>query len=75
MAGLDIATVIELLGHSTFKMTLRYAHLAPTHKVKVEDIGDQVLTTSDFLCNGRGKGEFRIILSTLFIYHYRMGNP
>ncbi len=55
MAGLDIATVIELLGHSTFKMTLRYAHLAPTHKVKVEDIGDKVLTTSDFWCNGRGE--------------------
>lgn len=31
MGGVDLATVKELLGHD-FKMTLRYAHLAPAHK-------------------------------------------
>ena len=34
MAGVDITTIKELLGHKTLAMTLRYAHLAPTHKVK-----------------------------------------
>lgn len=44
MAGIDITTVKELLGHKT--LTLRYAHLAPSHKVKAVDILDQTLTTS-----------------------------
>jgi len=31
MAGADIRTVAELMGHSTIQMTMRYAHLAPKH--------------------------------------------
>lgn len=32
MAGVDLATVKELLGHASLEMTMRYSHLAPAHK-------------------------------------------
>jgi len=31
MAGGDLRTVQELMGHQTITMTMRYAHLAPSH--------------------------------------------
>ena len=31
MRGVDLRTVQELMGHKTFNMTLRNAHLAPSH--------------------------------------------
>jgi integrase len=43
MARTDITTVKELLGHKTIAMTLRYAHLAPSHKVKAVDVLDKIL--------------------------------
>ncbi|MBI3301973.1 MAG: site-specific integrase [Deltaproteobacteria bacterium] len=34
MAGVDIRTVQELMGHKTIAMTLRYSYLSPDHKRK-----------------------------------------
>jgi integrase len=31
MAGVDLRTVAELLGHGTLQMVMRYSHLAPAH--------------------------------------------
>lgn len=33
MAGVYLRTVQELAGHKDIKMTVRYAHLAPAHKL------------------------------------------
>jgi hypothetical protein len=33
MAGVDLRTVAELMGHKTIQMTMRYAHLAPQHNL------------------------------------------
>jgi len=32
MEGVDLATVKELLGYKSINITMRYAHLAPSHK-------------------------------------------
>jgi hypothetical protein len=41
MAGIDIRTVQELMGHKTISMTLRYAHLSPDHKRAAIDALEQ----------------------------------
>jgi site-specific recombinase XerD len=43
MSGVDLTTVKDLLGHKTLTMTLRYAHLAPSHKVKAVGVLDKAL--------------------------------
>jgi len=43
MNGVNLKAVQELLGHKTFNMTLRYAHLSPDHKRKaVNDLGNKM---------------------------------
>jgi integrase len=46
MAGVDLKTVQELLGHKSFEMTLRYAHLSPDHKKTALDVlGKRLMKT------------------------------
>lgn len=34
MAGVDLRTVADFLGHATIQQTMVYAHLAPEHKME-----------------------------------------
>ena len=47
MAGADLRTVQELMGHKTIQMTLKYAHLSPGHR----------LDAVQRLCSGSQKTE------------------
>ncbi len=38
MKGVDLNTVRELMGHADMKMTMRYAHLAPSSKLKAVEV-------------------------------------
>ncbi len=42
MEGQDLSTVQDLLGHKTLAMTMRYAHLSPTHKAKAVQVLDNL---------------------------------
>lgn len=42
MAGVDIKTLMEISGHKTYKMVLRYQHPAPEHKQNAVNILDEV---------------------------------
>lgn len=45
MAGVDIRTVQELLGHRSILMTMKYAHLSPDHRqAAAEKIGSTALS-------------------------------
>ena len=50
MAGVDIRTIQELMGHKDIKMTMRYSHPTPEHKknaVKMLDRVTTIFTTVD----------------------------
>ena len=62
MAGVDLRTVQELAGHKTIQMTMRYAHLAPSHlataveklcertaTITATDAGGTVATEANFV--------------------------
>ena len=42
MAGVDLTTVKELLGHKSTKMTERYSHLSPKHKADAVRVLDRL---------------------------------
>jgi integrase len=41
MAGVDLATLKELMGHSSITTTLRYVHPTPEHKRKAMEMPEQ----------------------------------
>ena len=60
MAGVDIRTVQELMGHKTIQVTMRYAHLAPEHQLEAVQrlcntgsaLGEPTDTRTDTTANG-----------------------
>ena len=44
MAGVDLRTVAQLMGHKTIQMTMRYAHLAPDHQ---QNAVERLVTNKD----------------------------
>ena len=54
MNGVDIKSVQELLGHASLAMTMKYAHLAPDHRlraIKTLDLAFQTDTNTDTVEN------------------------
>lgn len=47
MAGMDLNTLRELLGHKTLAMTQRYSHLSPNHKAQAIKLLDSFWMVSD----------------------------
>jgi len=44
MAGEDLNTVAELLGHKNLEMTRRYAHFSPKFKKKAVNVLDRIMS-------------------------------
>ncbi len=44
MAGVDIRTIQELMGHKEIKMTMRYSHPTPEHKRRAVEVLERVTT-------------------------------
>ena len=45
MSGVDLKTIQEIMGHGSFKTTLRYAHLAQDHKRRAMEVFDSHMDT------------------------------
>jgi integrase len=54
MAGVDILTIKELMGHKTLAMTLRYAHLGLRHVGRAVDVLSRRATDTATSTNSNG---------------------
>lgn len=69
MAGVDIRTVQELMGHKTIAMTVRYAHLAPKHTLAAVErldapTGEPSDTTTDTSASRTWSAEVIVLQQT-----------
>jgi len=69
MAGVDIRTVQELMGHKTISMTVRYSHLAPKHTLAAVErldapTGEPTDTTTDTGTSQRVRAEVVVLQQT-----------
>ena len=46
MAGVDLNTIRELMGHKSLKMTIRYSHLSPGHNKRAVDVLARQMVTN-----------------------------
>ena len=53
MSGVDLNTVRELMGHKDMTMTLRYSHLAQSHKQRAVDLLGRKMDTFGHLTKNR----------------------
>ena len=68
MAGVDLAVLRELMGHTTFTMTLRYAHLAPSRLKEAVNILNEAAPKLHLSCNrGEAAGMVSKVDSTQVI--------
>ena len=52
MAGTDLKTIMEIMGHLTTRVSMRYQHPTPDHKLKAVKFLDEVpskVTTGEIL--------------------------
>lgn len=59
MAGVDVETIQELMGHRDIKMTMRHNHPTPEHKRKAVELLDGV--TSIFTTEGVDRDKKKVI--------------
>ena len=59
MAGVDIKTIQELMGHKDIKMTMRYSHPTPEHKKKAVEILES--THTNFHTTGKKEKTAKLV--------------
>ena len=42
MKGVDLKTIMDIMGHKTYKIAMRYQHPAPEHKLEAVKFLDEV---------------------------------